>query len=389
MTSTLPYGAHWIEGDDIVAVTDALRRVKITQGPLVDQFEHALADFVGCQGVSAVSSGTAALHLAYAALDLGPGDEIITSPITFVATANAARMLGADVLFSDVEPDTGNMNPESVEQLITPNTKGIVPVHFGGLPVDLEPLRKIADQHGLWIVEDAAHAFAAEYRGTKTGSCYFSEATVFSFHPVKHLTTGEGGCVCTNDESLKSKVDQLREHGILRQSDDESPWDPWYYEMRELGWNYRISDLQCALGLSQLKKQPRWIDRRRELVSRYDQQLRTKLGDVVSSQGTRSDRVSSYHLFSALFDFEAFGLSRAELMLSLREEGIQTQVHYIPVYHQPYYKELYGNLKRVGAESFYGSELSLPLFPAMDNKDVDRVVRAIESKRQVKKVVSF
>jgi UDP-4-amino-4,6-dideoxy-N-acetyl-beta-L-altrosamine transaminase len=390
MLKSLPYGKQSIDDADIAAVVEALKSPTVTQGPLIERFEKAIGLYVAAPHVSVMSNGTAALQLAYAALGLTVGDEIITSPITFAATANAARALDADVCFCDVEPDTGNMDIASIETLIGPRTRGIVAVHFGGLPVDMAALRTLADRHGLWIVEDAAHAFGASYRETPTGSCRYSDATTFSFHPVKHITTGEGGAVAVKDPALKRTIDRLRHHGVERNVEymRDRSGAPWYYEVQSLGWNYRITDIQCALGLSQLNKQPGWLEHRREVAATYRDLIAATFGDAVRCQAERSDRVSAYHLMPVLIDFAAFGRSRAEVMLGLREHGVGTQVHYIPVNQQPYYRELYGAPQaQPGVDGFYASELSLPMYATLEIADVARVVAALDqelSRREYK-----
>ncbi|CAN5858058.1 UDP-4-amino-4,6-dideoxy-N-acetyl-beta-L-altrosamine transaminase [soil metagenome] len=376
----LPYGQQLIEDDDIAAVVEALRSPLITQGPRVPEFEAALASYSGAPYISAVANGTIALQLAYAALGLGTDDEIITTPNTFAATANAARALGANVRFSDVEPDTGNMDLTTVETLITPRTKGIVPVHFGGLPVDLAGLRGIADRHKLWVVEDAAHALGATYRGAPIGSGQYSEATTFSFHPVKHITTGEGGAIAVRDASLKRTIDRLRHHGVERDSFKQPSPGPWYHEVQSLGWNGRITDIQCALGLSQLRKQPGWLARRRELAAAYRTLIPARLGSRATVQATRPERESAYHLLPVLIDFAGVGVSRADVMTRLKTHQVGSQVHYIPVDSQPYYRELYGApAQHPGMDSFYARELSLPMFAGMSTDDVERVVTALDA----------
>ncbi len=380
----LHYGAHLIDEADIAAVVEALRSERITQGPRVAELEARLARCTGAAHASVVNSGTAALHLAYAALGLGPGDEIITSPITFVATANAARMLGADVRFADVCPDSGNIDPESVARLVGPRTRGIVPVHFAGLPAELRELRRIADRHGLWIVEDAAHALGAAYEQEPVGSGRYSQATTFSFHPVKHITTGEGGAVCTNDARLKQAVDRLREHGLVRAPAPGSGGH-FGYQLDRLGYNYRLCDVMCALGISQLDKLPRWLERRRALAALYRAELAalgtpwlTPTASGSEAQGGGA-RLHAQHLFSVLIDFERAGVSRAQLMTALVEQGIVPMVHYIPVCDQPYYVELYGRAGCERARAFYERELSLPLHARMNDEDVRRVVSALDS----------
>ena len=376
-TRPLSYGSHLIDEDDITAVVLALRSDRITQGPLVAEFERAIARRVDARHVTAVSNGTAALHVAYEALGLSAGDEIITTPITFVATANAARMLGAHVRFADVLPESGNIDPASVEKLVGPRTRGIVPVHFGGLPVDLQALREIANRHGLWIVEDAAHALGAAYRGSAIGSCRYSEATTFSFHPVKHITTGEGGAICTPDAALKKRMDQLREHGLLRIPAPNSGGH-FGYQLGSLGYNYRLSDIQCALGISQLQKLTRWVERRESLAALYRAELSELGSPWVRASASAAESRHAYHLFSVLIDFEGARVTRAEVMTSLAQHGIAAMVHYIPVCDQPYYEGLYGRAHCPVARRFYEMELSLPMHVGMSDEDVARVVGALD-----------
>ncbi|MCP4445800.1 MAG: UDP-4-amino-4,6-dideoxy-N-acetyl-beta-L-altrosamine transaminase [Myxococcales bacterium] len=375
----LPYGRQNIDESDIEAVIAALKSPYVTQGPLVEDFEAGLCDYLGADYATVVCNGTAALHLAYAALDIGPGDEIITAPLTFAATANAARYLNAELRFADVDPDSGNILPSSVATLVGPKTKAIVAVHLGGLPCDMQELRNVADRHNLWLVEDAAHALGATYRGHRIGSGLADLAT-FSFHPVKHLTTGEGGAVLTNNNLLKERLDRLRHHGVERCSDKFSNKSPgrWYYEVQELGYNYRLTDFQCALGLSQLEKQPAALKRRREIASRYRARISAGLGDYVSAQRSYDDRQSAYHLFPVLIDFDALGISREEVMDSLERQGIGTQVHYIPVSWQPYYQERYGQPQaQVGVHHYYQRTLSLPMYPGLGDTEVDHVVDSL------------
>jgi perosamine synthetase len=377
-TRFLPYGQQLIDEDDIAAVVEALRSPLITQGPRIAEFEAALGTYVAAHHTSVVANGTVALQLAYAALGLGAGDELITTPNTFAATANAARALGADVRFCDVESDTGNLDVATIESLITPRTRGIAAVHFGGLPINLVALRAIADRHGLWIVEDAAHALGATYRGEPVGCGRYSEATTFSFHPVKHITTGEGGAVSVRDPAHKRTIDRLRHHGVERENFTIVSPGPWYHEVQTLGWNARLTDLQCALGISQLRKLPAWVAKRRELAALYRELIDECLGAFVRVQATRPERDSSYHLMPVLIDFAAAGKSRAQVMSSLRERGIGTQVHYIPVDTQPYYRSLYGDpAAHPGMAQFYDRELSLPMYAGLTSEDVTRVVATL------------
>jgi perosamine synthetase len=373
----LHYGGHRIEPEDIAAVVAALESPRLTQGPLVQEFERQLSEATDAAHVSVCSNGTAALHLAYAALGLGPGDEIITSPITFVATANAARMLGAEVRFADVLPRSGNLDPESVARLIGPKTRGIVPVHFAGLPADLKALRELADRHGLWIVDDAAHALGAEYRGSKLGSGQYTEATTFSFHPVKHITTGEGGAVCTRDPGLKQRIDRLREHGLDRTPAPDSEGN-WGYVLDTLGYNYRLTDVQCALGCSQLKRLDSWLAHRERLAACYREHI-TGFGlPWLSASDSGTDCRHAYHLFPALLDFERVGVSRGRLISGLKAQGIHCMVHYMPVCDQPYYERRYGRSDCAVARRFYAQELSLPMHVSLTETDVLRVVTAID-----------
>jgi len=379
MSGYLPYGCQWIDDDDIAAVVEALRSPLITQGPGVQSFEGALCAYVGASYASAVSSGTAALHLAYKALGLGEGDEIITTPVTFVATAAAAVQCGAGVRFADVDPRTGNLDIASVASLIGARTRGIAAVHLGGEPADLRELRALCDQHGLWLVEDASHALGASYRGTRIGSCAYSDATVFSFHPVKHVTCGEGGAVTTSRPDVDRAVKRLRHHAVVRdpaELSSEAP-GPWYYEVHELGFNYRITDLQCALGTSQLAKQPAWVERRREIADRYRTRLAQRFGGLVSGQKCRADRESAYHLFIALLELDAFGVARADVMRSLHDQGVGSQVHYIPVSEQPFYRDCITAGRLSGVHEYYRRALSLPMYPRLADSDVDRVVDAL------------
>jgi perosamine synthetase len=378
---TLPYGRQTIDDDDIAAVVEALRAPQLTCGPLVARFEHALASWLGAAHATVCSSGTAALHLAYAALGIGEGDEIITTPITFSATAAAAYYLGANVRFADVDPRTGNLAPDSVEALITPRTRAIVPVHLAGLPADMDELSDIARRHGLRLVEDACHALGASYRGRAIGAGA-SDAVVFSFHPVKHITTGEGGAVIVRDPDIKRRLERLRQHGIERDPTRlDAPAGPWVYEVRELGWNYRLSDIACALGLAQLAKLTGFLRGRRELAAHYRTELaRVFAGDGVAAPAELPDRESAYHLFAVAIDFERFRTSRARVMQALAAAGIASQVHYIPLLHHPYHARRCPDelgTARPGTDDYYARTLSLPLYPTLTRDDAGRVVREL------------
>lgn len=380
----LPYGRQTILEDDIRAVVDVLRSPLLTCGPLVAQFEQAIAAKVGATHVSACSSGTAALHLAYAALGIGPGDEIITTPITFSATAAAAYYVGATVRIADVDSRTGNLSPASVEALLTPRTRAIVPVHLAGLPVDLAEIFAIARKHGLFVIEDACHALGATYRGRAIGSGD-SDAVVFSFHPVKHITTGEGGAVVTRSAAMKRRVDRLRQHGVERDHQRlQLPVEgPWSYEIQELGWNYRLPDIACALGVTQLAKLDDFIAARRSLVAAYRVAIAARFPDgSIDTPVEPTDRESAYHLFAVAIDFAKHGTTRDAVMRSLAANDVGTQVHYIPLLRHPLHAERCpAELARArpGADHFYARTLSLPLFPTMTVADVDRVVGALHT----------
>jgi perosamine synthetase len=372
----LPYARHELSEDDIQSVIAVLRNGPLTQGPTVRRFEMALEASTGAPFAVAVSSGTAALHVAYEALGLAPGDEIITSPLTFVATANAARQLGADVVFADVDAE-GNLDPESVLTRISPRTKGVVAVHFAGLPANLTALHDLCRSHGLFLVEDAAHALGAEYNNAKIGNSGLSDLTTFSFHPVKHITTGEGGAVLGSRPELKERLLRLREHGLLRKpaADSEGLYG---YEQSELGYNYRLSDVHAALGVSQLARLDEFVAHRRRLATQYRTELARHDGDWLTLPSQPEGRTSSYHLFPVRIDFSQLGMTRGQFMLALRERGIGTQVHYIPVCDQPYYAEARGGAGCTRARQYFAEELSLPMFAAMASAEVTRVVRAME-----------
>ena len=373
----IPYGRHDIEECDIEAVVQALRGARITQGPLVNEFEDALADYLGAAAVTVCANGTAALQLVYAALGIGDGDEIITSPITFAATATAARWLGAEVRFGDVNASTGNIDVECVARLITPRTKAIVAVHLGGLPADLAELRQLADEHGVFLIEDACHALGARYRGAIVGSG-IADASVFSFHPVKHITTGEGGAIAVRDVEVKRRMDRLRHHGIERDPNHCERWHgPWYYEIQHIGFNYRLTDIQCALGISQLTRQRRWLEERRRVARSYADALPKYVGDVVEAQTVHCDRESSFHLYPVFIDFDSTPSTRAEVMHELVQCGVTTQVHYIPLTEQPYFRHRYGHVILPGARQYYQRELSLPIYPGLTDEQVDYVARAL------------
>lgn len=382
----LPYGRQTIEDDDIAAVGAALRSDFLTTGPLVDEFEHRFAAATGAAHAVACNSGTAALHLAVLALDLGPDDAAIVPAMTFLATANVVRMTGAEVVFADVDPDTGLMTAETLEAAIASAQKSgkrlraALPVHLNGKFCDMRALAAVAQKHGIALIEDACHALGA----TDAGATVHSAFACFSTHPVKGIATGEGGVVTTRDEAAAKRMRKLRSHGMTHEPSElqnrESGFEngaklPWYYEMPEIGWNYRIPDVLCALGISQLEKLPRFHARRAEIAQLYDRLL-TPLAPVLKPV-PRGNDPHGLHLYAVLIDFAALGRSRAEVMNDLRGQGIGTQVHYIPVHTQPYYRSRYGAQTLPGAEAYYARCLSIPLFPGMGDGDVEQVAVAL------------
>ena len=378
----LPYGRQTIDDDDIAAVVEALRADFLTTGPRVESFEVAFAETVGAKYAVACSNGTAALHLSMLALDVQPGEVCIVPSITFLATANSARYVGAEVVFADVDPLTGLMTPDTLLDAMgragDRRLRAVLPVHLRGDVVQLDTLSVLAAQAGAVLIEDAPHALGstATFGNVREqiGDARHSAMSTFSFHPVKTIATGEGGMVTTNDASLAERLRTLRSHGMIRPTGA----DPWWYEMSEPGFNYRLPDILCALGQSQLAKLPQFAARRRTLAAHYQTAL-THLAPLVqvAESPTWSDPV--LHLMVVLIDFEAVGKTRRQIMERLSAQGIGSQVHYIPVHRQPYYARRYGQLSLPGAEAWYERCLSLPLYPSMEDHDVDRVVSALAS----------
>jgi UDP-4-amino-4,6-dideoxy-N-acetyl-beta-L-altrosamine transaminase len=378
----LPYGRQTIEDDDIAAVVEALKADFLTTGPRVEAFETAFAETVGARHAVACSNGTAALHLAMLALDVQPGEVVIAPSITFLATANCARYVGAEVVFADVDPDSGLMTPETLADALKRvgdrKLRAVLPVHLRGDVADLPGMASLANGAGAVLVEDAPHALGTTMTfgnvAERAGDARHSAMATFSFHPVKTVATGEGGMVTTNDPALAERLKVMRSHGMVRPEGA----DPWWYEMAEPGFNYRLPDILCALGLSQLKKLPRFAARRRALAKAYEAAL-GPLAPVVkiAARPAWSDPV--LHLMCVLIDFEAAGRTRRQVVDHLRELGVGTQVHYIPVHRQPYYAQRYGALDLPGAEAWYDRCLSLPLYPGMADEDVGRVVEALRA----------
>ncbi len=367
----IPYGKQYIDEEDVQAVVDVLRSDYLTTGPKVAEFEKTFANYVGAYYAVAVSNGTAALHLACLAAGIKEGDEVITTPITFAASSNCALYCGAKVVFADINPETYNIDPKDIRRKIIDKTKCIIPVHFTGQPCDLDEIHAIAKEHNLIVIEDAAHALGADYKGRMIGGV--SDMTTFSFHPVKHVTCGEGGMITTNDEKLYERLMLFRTHGITREpSLLEKNEGGWYYEQLELGFNFRITDFQCALGISQMNKIDKFVARRREIAKRYDEAFAKLDGIVVPAQSTGCN--NSYHLYI----IQVEDMSRKEVFDKLRAAGIGVNVHYIPVYKHPYYqKHGYQDVKCKNAEKLYSKMLSLPMYPSMTDEEQEYVIEQI------------
>jgi perosamine synthetase len=371
----LPYGRQSIEADDIQAVVDVLRSDWLTTGPKVGEFEEAFAAWVGAKHAVSFSSGTAALHGAAFAAGLKPGDEAITTPMTFAATANCVLYQGATPVFADVSADTLNLDPEKVEARITPRTRVVLPVDYAGHPAELDAILKLAARHGIVVIEDASHALGAEHRGRRTGS--IADMTAFSFHPVKHLATGEGGMVTTDRADCAQVLRRFRNHGISSDARQRRADGQSHYEMVLLGFNYRLSDIGCALGLSQLEKLEANLLRRREIAARYT----SAFGDLagVTPPTVRADVKPAWHLYPIRLNLEELTADRAQVFRALRGENIGINVHYIPVHRHPYYRDRFGY--RGGeypiAEDAYERLISLPMFHGMSSEDVEDVVAAV------------
>jgi perosamine synthetase len=372
----LPYGHQSIEEADIAAVVEVLRSDWLTTGPKVDEFEEAFAARVGAKHAISFTSGTAALHAAAFAAGLNPGDEAITTPLTFAATANCVLYCGATPVFADVSSDTINLDPEQFKSKLTSRTRAILPVDYAGHPAELAAVMEIAQRHRLVVIEDACHALGAEYQGKRVGS--IADMTVFSFHPVKHVTTGEGGMVTTEDPRLAETLRRFRNHGISTDARQRQKSGQWFYEMVLLGFNYRLPDLACALGLEQLKRLDANLARRREIAAVYT----TAFGEIpgVISPTTRPDVNPAWHLYPIRLELEKLTASRAQIFSALRAENIGVNVHYIPVHLHPYYRERFGYKggEFPVAEDAYARLISLPMFHAMSDRDVADVIRAVE-----------
>lgn len=371
----LPYGRQSVDEADIQAVVDVLRGDWLTTGPSVSAFEKAVAEYVGAQEAVAVNSGTAALHAAAFAVGIGPGDEVIVPALTFAASVNCVLYLGGRPVFADVLPGTLNLDPEDVLRKITPRTKAIIPVDYTGQPCDHDAIRALADAHGLTVIEDAAHALGATYKDRKVGTLH--ELTTLSFHPVKHITTGEGGMIVTNDPDLAKRMRAFRSHGITADFRQRAEAGSWVYEMTALGYNYRLPDILCALGMSQLKKLDNWLARRRAIAARYMEAF-ADLPQVTLLQ-VLSETEPAWHLFVIQLNLEQLRVGRKEVFAALRAENIGVNVHYIPVYWHPYYRQLgYERGLCPVTEAAYERLITLPMFAAINDYDVDSVIAALE-----------
>ncbi len=397
MKKFIPYGRQVIDQSDVHAVSEVLQGDWLTTGPEVEKLERELADYCHAKYAVVCNSGTAALHMAYMAIGLGPSRHLITTPNTFLATANSAKLCGAQVEFADIDPETANLCPTSLDRLLKKKStqiqfSALAPVHYAGHAADMETLAQIARSYNLKVIEDGCHALGARYTEkngdqVRVGQCRHSDMTVFSFHPVKHITTGEGGAITTNDENLFRKLVLLRSHNLDR---DSSRWTnreigfesdgetcPWYYECSDAGYNYRIPDILCALGRSQLRKIDTFVSRRREIAALYDDSMISKKIDKhVQTPKTQPGSFHAYHLYPVRIDFKALKTTRSRVFNKLKELGIGVQVHYVPLYKQPLYSST--NETFPNCEKFYEQCLSLPIYPGMSNQDVEAVIIGLE-----------
>jgi len=386
----IPYGKHNVRLSEAVKVAWQVRFHSLTQGSKIEEFERLVAKYVGANYAVAVSSATAGLHIAMLALDLPQNSKVITSPISFVASSNSIIYAGHNPLFVDIDTDTLNVDLELLEEQVQldPEIRGIIPVHFAGLPCDMSRLNQVAKARGIRVIEDAAHALGASYaNGQKVGSCSFSDMTVFSFHPVKSITTGEGGMVTTNDYELYKKLIRLRSHGINKLDDEfRNPIlsmtagivNPWYYEMIELGFNFRLTEIQAVLGISQMKRLDSFISRRVKLVERYKDLMRNS--SKFSPAQKISNTGSANHIFPIRINFASSSTSRSELMSHLKENGVSSQVHYIPIPAQPFYKQLGYSISDIpNSFAYYEEALTIPLFPSLKGREQRKIIKLLEA----------
>lgn len=369
----IPYAHQWIDEDDIKEVSRVLRTDWITQGPVINEFEKKVAEYCGAKYAVAVSSGTAALHTAYKVAGIGRGDEVITTPLTFAGTANAVVYCEGTPVFADIDSATLNIDPKEIEKKITEKTKAIAIIDFAGLPCDFDEIKKIAQDHNLLVVEDACHALGAEYKGKKIGG--LSDFTVFSFHPAKVITTGEGGMILTNDKEFADKMKSFRHHGIVKNPEKGG----WYYDIEEPGYNYRITSFQCALGLSQFKKLDKFVERRKEIVETYNKAF-TGIDEIITPKES-SYAKSAWHIYPIQLKLEKLKITRREAFDYFREQGIGVQVHYTPVHLLSFYKTEFGCKKGDFpiAEKYSERAITLPLFPKLSEVDIQRVIKAVKN----------
>ena len=375
----IPYGRQSIDEEDIKAVVEVLRSDWLTTGPKVEEFERAFARAVGAKHAVAVSSGTAALHAAMYALGIGPGDEVIVPPMTFAATANCVVFQGGTPVFADVEEETLLIDPKEVERRITPRTRAIIAVDYAGQPCDYDELCRIAKNNNIYLVSDACHALGAKYKGRPVGS--LADLTVFSFHPVKHITTGEGGMITTDHPELADRMRIFRNHGITTDHRQREALGSWFYEMVDLGYNYRITDFQCALGLSQLKKLDEWLKKRRDIAHRYDAAFNEH--SFVTPLSRKLDIEHAYHLYVVKIKDQDGGINRDVVFKKMREKGIFVNVHYIPVHLHPFYVRQFSTGPGLcpKAEKAYKEIVSLPMFPSLSADQIRMVIEALRSSR--------
>jgi perosamine synthetase len=373
LAPALPYGRQAIDEKDVQAVLDALRSDYLTTGPRVEAFEQAFCEFTGCRHAVAVSSGTAALHAAMAALEIGPDDEVIVPTLTFAASANCVLYRGGQPILVDVKPGNLLVSPDAIEEAITPRTRAIVAVDYAGHPCDYDAIGRIADKHGLAVVADSCHSVGGAFRGQSVGT--LAGLNCFSFHPVKHLTTGEGGMVTTANDAWADALRRFRNQGISRDHRQRAEAQSWVYEIAELGFNYRLTDVQCALGKSQLKRVPEWVDRRRQIAARYNHALERI--DLVDALEVSEDVVHAYHLYVVQLNLHRLSASREQVFRALRAEGVGVNVHYIPVHTFALYRSGAGTVSLPAAEAAYDRILTLPMYPGLTDADVDNVADVV------------
>jgi len=373
----LPYGLHWLQDDDINKVVEVLKSNWITTGPTIPEFEEKFKQYIGCEHAVAVNSGTSGLFISVNVADIKNGDEVITTPLTFVATSNCILSRNARPIFADIDKDTFNIDPQKIRERITKKTKAIIPVHFAGQPCEMDEINEIAEEYDLKIIEDAAHSISAEYNGKKIGSS--SYLAVFSFHPVKQMTTGEGGMIVTKNSDLAKKSKILRNHGITKETRERfGPKNPWFYEVIATGYNYRMTDIQAALGLNQLKKLKKFQRARERYVKIYDKFFK-KTPEIIT-QHVKKNIKHAWHLYTVLIRSELLKINRNRFIEALRSENIGVNVHYIPVHFHPLFKKNFG-FRRGDypvTEYVYDHIVTLPLFPRMSRNDINDVILAIQ-----------